>query len=648
MTARGRDVAWAVLLALAVLAFVLFRIDENDPWWHLASGRHLWQTGRFPAEDPFSFLLPGKPWVDEYWLFQLLLLSLWNVGGSAALTLFKALLVTGIVLALGAIRRRQGLPWPVYGVLALVTLVALAERLVERPELVTWVCLLAFILLLPRGTAPPTRRALWLLPAIEILWANSHPAFLIGPVLVLICAAGQFLNLLWRREWRAKWPALASGQAALLALVISATFLNPYGWRLHLLPFELSGTGVFLERIHEWQRPWESLMISSRWAVPLMLLLALPPMMLTWRRRETVPLLWLAAFTLLGLQAVRHGALFAWVALAVATESWATWWCGRRTPRSLSAASAALLAGFAYASVTGWSWWALGSFRRFGLDPETWRYPGAECDFVLSQPLHGEMYNDYNIGGYLMWRLHPQHRVCTDGRLIVYGGDLISETLAITDGDIDWRPFFRRHGIHWALISTEAEVLATRLWQDPGWHLIFAGNRALVFAEEIPEHRALIERHGIGEETLSRLTSVEVTPRGPWWMAPQVPYAAMRRAATLTNFGRPDLALEVLEHLREVNPAEPHLQSAYPHSLLHGARVLMQRQEWPRAEQALRRLIEVEPLSVEAWNNLGVLLARTERPREARAAWERALTLDPSSDAVRQNLERLRRRPGSP
>ncbi|NUP89999.1 MAG: tetratricopeptide repeat protein [Candidatus Sumerlaeia bacterium] len=131
-------------------------------------------------------------------------------------------------------------------------------------------------------------------------------------------------------------------------------------------------------------------------------------------------------------------------------------------------------------------------------------------------------------------------------------------------------------------------------------------------------------------------------------MAPQVPYAAMRRAATLTNFGRPDLALEVLEHLREVNPAEPHLQSAYPHSLLHGARVLMQRQEWPRAEQALRRLIEVEPLSVEAWNNLGVLLARTERPREARAAWERALTLDPSSDAVRQNLERLRRRPGSP
>ena len=58
-----------------------------------------------------------------------------------------------------------------------------------------------------------------------------------------------------------------------------------------------------------------------------------------------------------------------------------------------------------------------------------------------------------------------------------------------------------------------------------------------------------------------------------------------------------------------------------------------------QAEPLLRRASEAAPGSAAAWNNLGVLLLETGRPREAAAAFRRAYALeDGASEAVRANL----------
>ena len=47
-------------------------------------------------------------------------------------------------------------------------------------------------------------------------------------------------------------------------------------------------------------------------------------------------------------------------------------------------------------------------------------YPVAAVDYLRQHPHPKGMFNDYFYGGYLIWRLGPQHKVFIDGRGDLY------------------------------------------------------------------------------------------------------------------------------------------------------------------------------------------------------------------------------------
>ncbi|OFX18704.1 MAG: hypothetical protein A2V77_01130 [Anaeromyxobacter sp. RBG_16_69_14] len=59
--------------------------------------------------------------------------------------------------------------------------------------------------------------------------------------------------------------------------------------------------------------------------------------------------------------------------------------------------------------------------------------------------------------------------------------------------------------------------------------------------------------------------------------------------------------------------------------------------DWEEAERSLRPIVEDDPQLVEAWNNLGIALLRQGKVDGARAAFERAISLDPAYPAALQN-----------
>ena len=65
-------------------------------------------------------------------------------------------------------------------------------------------------------------------------------------------------------------------------------------------------------------------------------------------------------------------------------------------------------------------------------------------------------------------------------------------------------------------------------------------------------------------------------------------------------------------------------------------------QDYPMAETAYRTVLRERPLEASAWYNLGLALEYQERPPEARAAYSQSLHLDPSLQAARAGLARLR------
>src|SRR5208282_5021565 len=54
----------------------------------------------------------------------------------------------------------------------------------------------------------------------------------------------------------------------------------------------------------------------------------------------------------------------------------------------------------------------------------SWWFPDQAIKFLHDERLPGNLFGDYNLGGYLTWRAGPQYPDYFDGRFIPFGRDL--------------------------------------------------------------------------------------------------------------------------------------------------------------------------------------------------------------------------------
>jgi len=103
---------------------------------------------------------------------------------------------------------------------------------------------------------------LWLLPALTLLWVNVHGGFLVGFVLLAI----YWLDALWQwlrpardrfddvvKKIRAARRFRALTFVGLLSAV--ATFVNPYGFKLHIHIYSYLSNHFLMDHIDEFQSP---------------------------------------------------------------------------------------------------------------------------------------------------------------------------------------------------------------------------------------------------------------------------------------------------------------------------------------------------------------------------------------------------------
>lgn len=377
----------------------------------------------------YSFTAAGREYIDHEWLFQLVQFLTWSWFGAAGIALLKSALaaLTLILAALAAIR--AGVSRAAALGLAFLALAGGITRLIERPEIFsTLFCVVTFIVFDRLWEVDRERRpavAFVLLPLMYVLWANIHAAVVVGLVIQALFIAGLFLE---RR--RVEWAAVG-----LLAACAAAALLNPFGYRVFTVPFELTAiidSGVLNNA--EWRRPallktpffFASLAISTvAFAVG--------------RKHSRIPhLLTALLLAFIALRYTRNVALFCtFVPLTLAP----VWPRGRRWSSSILVFGAAAL-GFVLTVYY--------PFQR-GIGEASY-FPDGIARFTRSAGLRGRMINSYDFGGYLIWKLYPERRVFIDGRNEVYLPLL--ERLAVARGDSRaWAAVLRDYSIDYALVQ---------------------------------------------------------------------------------------------------------------------------------------------------------------------------------------------------
>ncbi len=490
----------ALLILAAVLAAGFTKIADLDFWWHLKAGQVIAGSHAVPRTDIFSYTAFGHEYVDHEWLFQLSQYATWSVAGPLGIALLKCLIValTLIIVAWYAVHAGGD---PV--VIAGLTLLAIAggiTRFIERPELFS--TLFAVITFVLADSYARTRdwRFLAALPLLCALWANVHAAVVVGLIIQLF-----FVRSL---------PQLGA-----LGASVVASFLNPFGYRVLTVPFELTriiDSGVLNNE--EWRHPTIE-------KVPFYFVALALTAVLLMRRRNLSHLLVAAFFGYISLKYIRNVALFCTFVPLVAGEE------ASRLARSWRNAIAALGAVAAIVVLTVYF-----PFQR-GIGEASY-FPDGIVRFVKQRDLRGHMLNSYSFGGYLIWTLFPERPVFIDGRNEVYL-PLLERLKAARSDSRAWTGLLRDEQIEYALLdyvddldrvvtfdaagkstSGYAPITATRFprwrwalvyWDDDGMVFVRRGGTNAVTAEYdavYPEGRGY-ERQLVESGVVDRERAIE-------------------------------------------------------------------------------------------------------------------------------------------
>jgi hypothetical protein len=467
---------------IALLAMAVRTPADTDMYWHLRTGQYILETRSVPAADPFSSTMLGKPWIDVHWLSQVILYATFAAFNTLGLALLVALLV---VLAFVFVwKQMEG------GVFLRAFILVLAAATAgvvwtPRSQMATFVftALLGYLLYLYKWKQVDR---LWLMPLMFVAWVNLHAGYVAGFMLLGTLMVGEALSnvalkfgmrgepaiMAWARLRKLFFVTLLSG----VVLVI-----NPFTLNTLLLPLKTVNIGALQDFIQEWASPD----FHELFQQPMIWMLLLTLAVIGWsgRRLDVTDALTLGLFAYISFLARRNIGLFALVCAPILSRHAAAWWA-KSPGRDLHLSRGSPILNWIILILI-----VLAAAIKMIVPLLPATQTKAEADIVPVDAVNwivehrptGAMFNSYNWGGYLLWRLWPDYPVYVDGRTDLYDNDFLRDDYL---NIILARPGFQakldQRGIGFVIVEANS-LLDTLLQQTARWREAYRDQMAVIY-----------------------------------------------------------------------------------------------------------------------------------------------------------------------
>lgn len=472
------------LLFIAIVAFGLFSMatrpaTDPDLGWHLKTGQIIAQTHHIFHSDPYSFTRAGQPWINHEWLSDLLMYGLYRLGGSAALIILFAAVSAAAFLVV--FLRGPGKPY-LAGAVTIWGALASGPSWGVRPQIFSLLLASIFLWILERSENEVT--LLWWTLPLTVLWVNLHAEFALGIALIALFFIGTALDWIFGfRPWAEAASSLRN-LALALGFCLALVPLNPYGTKMYLYPWHTLSSTAMAAYIQEWMSPdFHKMMYLPFLLMVLALLAAAATSRLRLRPRD---ILLVSVMLFAGLRSVRHIPIFAIVAAPILGRLVQSLLEQRnihlsdRTPAANGkvTVNAAIFAGF----VIFVALWVRSVIQR---EPraEAENFPAQAISFLAQHQLPGPLFNHYNWGGYLIWKLYPRYEVFADGRADVYGDQFLDDLAEIYFVRDHWRQKFEAWPIRTVIVPPNAPLIAALRLQS-GWKQVYADQQAIILERQ--------------------------------------------------------------------------------------------------------------------------------------------------------------------
>jgi len=489
---RARATRVFACLAVALsFALAVTRVSSYDAWVHLSLGRWMAESGHIPRTNLLSYTQPDRPVTDHQWLFQLALYEVWTLAGPSGAILAKAAVVAAALgAAFAAARRKRAAPLLA---LWLVVLAAGASRFrfTLRPQVVGLLLLSLYLWLLERWRAGRCRGLLAVLP-LQVLWANVHGSAIVGCGLLLGVVVGEGLRAAMCRR-RADASAVSpqppgrrqfAWLVAVALAVVPLTLLNPNGARLLALPFAHAARQASwgLKGLLQDRAPvtWGDL--GGRHACfAILAAAALASLVGSLARRDATEAGLCLGTLAAALYSERFIGVFAIAAAPIAARNLTDM---VRAPLRAIGPRLSLAAGMAGALALA----ALGIIASEGHTPAglglaPGRFPDAEVAFVQQRYPTGNLFNEFEHGGYIYWR--TRRPVFIDSRgMLAYGPAFFRRYVDAWESPETWSKLVTDYRVRVALVARRA--LQRMFRASDRWEQVFQGPVCAVFVRRAP------------------------------------------------------------------------------------------------------------------------------------------------------------------
>jgi Ca2+/Na+ antiporter len=526
---------WTVLLlpSIADLIFIAFLgvlvftnlsvrlLGDAGIGWHIRTGQLILSTHHIPRTDPFSSSISGQPWFAWEWLYDMIVGWLDQAAGLNGVVLFTAILIAATFSWMFRLLVRRNTNLLVALLLLLLASSASMIHFFARPHVVTWLFCVLWLWILaryeqsrgaPRQNVQQSRRLLLLLPVSMLMWVNVHGGFLLGFVLLAI----YWVSAMWQSFRRADnhfnelLEKLRAGKRArelseVALLSAAATFINPYGWKLHIHVYRYLSNRFLMDHIDEFQSPNFHGVAQKCFALLLLLtLLALATNKEESKKNRPTEVLLILFAAYSGLYAARNipvsSLLLIWAVapqlsrgLSSMSERFTSKTANPRDKLTESFLHRMQLIDsslrghlWAIAAVAIATWIALHGGKAAGSSLmnahfDARRFPVSAVDYITEHRISGPIFAPDSWGGYLIYRLYPQTKVVIDDRHDFYGEAFLKSYLKTIHVEPGWREFLLAHHPGCILVPKDS-ALANILLETPQWQPVYSDKTAIVFA----------------------------------------------------------------------------------------------------------------------------------------------------------------------
>jgi hypothetical protein len=445
---------WSLIALLPALILLRYSVDrvDYDLWWQMAMGKYYIAHHTLIMDlSVFSWTPTDPTWIYNTCLGSIAVYLFYNFMGGFGLWLFQWLIFLGVFLSFYLFLRLIHLRLDVTGV-TLIAAIGIACSLACRfykPELFSllifsWTVFIFYCVKITRR-----KFLFYLYPLIFALWVNLHGAFVVGLVFLALAFTGELLNRIFfsGKSFTTK-ELVHLGVACVLSG--AATLLNPYGinYLVSLFPILMNAVDP-----HKYSGHYDKYILAyvSLWPFLKDTGISLLNAGLTaWIM--TVMILMVYILSIYELVKKRS------CDIALLITSCALYWKGMETSRACYFFPIAFFFVFFYLLIhrlklksiprratifsllvflffsVSVSYFTIryctdGEWFGAGLDNFV---PKDEVAFLKKYHLEGQIFNDYVIGGYLVWDLYPDYKVFIDPRGGLYRNQVFPDYMEFT------------------------------------------------------------------------------------------------------------------------------------------------------------------------------------------------------------------------